>query len=371
MSRRSRIVLMSVALVLIAVPGVVVLRMAVRPAPPESRDLRAPVRVSAPVRDTSWTLLPYRGTLEGDRDATLSFRMGGEVVRLHVREGDEVSAGTLLAELDPSEMDATLERTRAELDRARAQEAHWEGELEVDERLFQVGAVSRTRLEATRLSHRSATLAREAAEAAMAEIRARADGTRLRASHAGTVSRIEVARGEAVAPGRPVLRLSGGEYRIRVDVLERDRARGIRPGGTASVVAPGCPAGEGRVTLVDASASPPFGSVRVFLAPEDPCLRGLSPGAPVEVIFRVEGVPDALFLPLAAIDFRGGTPRVFRIGPDETAEAVPVVLRGQRGDLQEVEGPLETGDRIVVVGTTNLRPGDPVRIPDDAPGELR
>ena len=370
MNRRTRIVLVSLALVLVAGLGALALRMLVRPTPPESRDLRVPVRVSAPERDTAWTLLPYRGTLEGDRDAALSFRMGGEVARVHVREGERVSAGALRAELDASELEAALGRAQAELARARTQEAHWEGELEVDERLFQVGAVSRSRLEATRLSYRSAALAREGAEAALAEVRARADGTRLRAPHPGTVSRIDLAEGEAVVPGRPVLTLSGGEHRVRVEVLERDRARGIRTGVPAAVSAPGCPAGEGRVTLVDAAARPPFGSVRVYLTPEGPCFQGLSPGAPVEVTFRLEGAPDALFVPLSAVDFRGGTPRVFRVTAAETVEAVPVVLRSQRGDLQEVEGALGLGDRIVVVGATNLRPGDPVRVLDDPRGEV-
>ena len=370
MNRRSRIVLVSLTLVLVFGLGAVALWMILRPPPPENPDLRVPVRVSAPERDTAWTLLPYRATLEGDRDAALSFRIGGEVARVHVREGERVSAGALLAELDASELGAALRRAEAELDRARAQEAHWDEELAVDERLLQVGAVSRSRLEATRLSHRSAALAREAAEAAMAEVQARADGTRLRASHPGIVSRIEVAEGEAVVPGRPVLTLSGGEHRIRVEVLERDRARGIRTGVSVRVSAPGCPAGEGRVTLVDAAARPPFGSVRVYVAPEGPCFHGLSPGAPVEVTFRLEGVPDALFVPLSAVDFRGGTPRVFRVTPNEIVEAVPVVLRSQRGNLQEVEGPLGPGDRIVVVGATNLRPGDPVRILIDGQGEL-
>jgi len=370
MSRLSRIVLVSLTVVLVLGLGAAALRMILRSPPPETRDLRVPVQVSAPERDTAWTLLSYRGSLEGDRDAALSFRMGGEVARVHVREGERVSAGTLLAELDASELDAVLGRTRAEVDRTRAQEAHWEGELEVDERLFQVGAVSRSRLEATRLSYRSAALAREGAEAAMAEVRARADGTRLRASNQGTVSRIDVVEGETVVPGRPVLTLSGGEQRVRVEVLERDRARGIRAGVPASVAAPGCPVGEGQVTLVDASAHPPFGSVRVYLAPEGPCFHDLSPGAPVEVTFRLEGVPDALFVPLSAVDFRGGTPRVFRVTSDEIVEAVPVVLRSQRGDLQEVEGPLGPGDRIVVVGARNLRPGDPVRIVVDGQGEV-
>jgi len=360
-------------LILLAVAGAVGLGTLVvlvlsRPGPASPEDPGVPVQVLAPVQDTAWVDLPYRGTVEGDRDATLSFRLAGEVAHIHVEEGREVAAGALLAELDASELDAALARARTELQRARAQEAHWEGELEVDERLFQVGAVSRSRLEATRLSHRSALLAREGAEAAVTEVDARREGTRIRALHTGTVSRVEVTVGEGALPGQPVLTLSGGERRVRVEVLEGDRARGIQLGTPVSLGEAKC---GGRVTRVDSAARPPFGATRIYAAPDGACLDDRSPGASVTVTFHLEGASDALFVPLSAVDFRGGTPRVFRITPEGTVEAVPVTLGPQRGDLQEIRGEVGPGDRIVVAGATNLRPGDRVRVIEARPGEDR
>jgi RND family efflux transporter MFP subunit len=367
MSRQNRTLLLLALAGVVGLGALVVHRIS-RPGPETPEPPRVPVQVRAPELDTAWIVLPYRGTLEGDRDATLSFRMGGQVARLHVREGQEVAVGALLAELDAAELDAALEKARAEVARARAQEAHWEEELEVDERLFHAGAVSRSRVEGTRLSHRSAVLAREAADAAVAEVRARGSGARLRASHSGTVSRVEVAEGESVLPGQPVLTLSGGDRRVRVEVLERDRALGVRPGTPVRIAVPGCEVAEGRVTMVDAAARPPFGSTRVHVSPEGLCLQNLSPGTSVEVTFRLEGAPDALFVPLSAVDFRGGAPRVFRLVADDTVEAVPVTLGTQRGNLQEVHGALEPDDLVVVVGATNLRPGDRVRVVGEGEG---
>jgi RND family efflux transporter MFP subunit len=361
MTRRSRLFL-SLALLSAVVLSVVAVRFALRSAPEAHAEPTIAVEVRTPALDTAWVVLPYRGTLEGERDATLSFRMGGEVARLHVEEGQQVAGGALLAELNASELEAALGKARAELVRARVQEAHLEGELEVDERLFEVGAVSRNRLDGTRLSHRSAVLAREGAEAAVTELEARRDGARIRATHPGIVSRVEVAEGEGVLPGQPVLTLTGGERRVRVEVLERDRIRGIGSGTPVQLTAAGCGSGAGRVTRVDAVARPPFGAIRVYVAPADPCFDMLSPGASVEVEFQVEGRPDALFVPLSAVDFRGGAPRVFRVTHEGRVEAVPVTLGAQRGDLQEIRGALDRDDRLVVVGATNLRPGDPVRV---------
>jgi multidrug efflux pump subunit AcrA (membrane-fusion protein) len=177
---------------------------------------------------------------------------------------------------------------------------------------------------------------------------------------------VEVTTGEGVHPGQPVLTLSGGERRVRVEVLEGDRARGIRPGTPVTLGEAGC---GGRVIRVDAAARPPFGATRVYVAPDEPCLDDRSPGASLTVTFHLEGAGDALFVPLSAVDFRGGTPRVFRVGAQDTAEAVPVTLGPQRGDLQEIRGELGPGDRIVVAGATNLQPGDRVRVIEARPGD--
>ncbi|MEX2531033.1 MAG: efflux RND transporter periplasmic adaptor subunit [Gemmatimonadota bacterium] len=359
MNRRRRILFILLPLVLIGV-GALIRYVVVRPVPEPLADPGIAVEVRSPERDTAWVRVPYHGTLEGERDATLSFRLGGEVARLHVRVGDEVASGALLAELNAAELEAVLARARADLARARAQEAHWEGELKVDDRLFEVGAVSRSRLEATRLSHRSSVLAREGAEAAVTEVEARTDGARIRATHPGIVGRVEVSEGEGVVPGQPILTLMAGERQVRVEVLERDRVRGILPGTLVHLAAAGCASGEGRVTTVDAAARSPFGATRVVVAPAESCFGALPPGTSVEVTFRVEGTHDALFVPLSAVDFRGGAPRVFRLTDQETVEAVPVTLGTQRGDLQEIQGPVNPHDRLVVVGTTNLRSGDRV-----------
>lgn len=368
MKRPSKVWVLVLA-VAVPVAGLVLAR-ALRRAAPESGERPAiPVQVRAPLVDTAWVILPYRGVVEGDRDVPLSFRSPGQVARIGVREGDRVEAGVIVAELDPAELEGRLGQVRAELARLRAQEVHWAAELEVDERLFAVGAVARARLDATRLSHRNAALAVEAAEASMAEVEARVDGTRIRAPHAGRVARVTVVEGEGVQPGQPVLWLAGGAPRLRIDLVEQDRARGVYPGTAARFRLSECPDGAARVDRVDAAARPPFGAVRAYLVPGDPsCLAGVPVGISVPVEVLLPGHPEARFVPLSAVDFRAGVPRVFRVGRGEVVDAVPVALGVQQGGLQEVMGDLYPGDRIVVTGTTNLSVGDRVRAVDGAGG---
>jgi multidrug efflux pump subunit AcrA (membrane-fusion protein) len=124
------------------------------------------------------------------------------------------------------------------------------------------------------------------------------------------------------------------------------------------------------VTRLEGTARPPFGSVRVYVSADSPCLETRSTGTPVEVTFHLEGAPDARFLPLSAVDFRGGSPRVFRVGADDRVEVVPVTLGALAGDVQELFGALSAEDRVVVTGASNLRPGDRVRVVARSEGGL-
>lgn len=64
----------------------------------------------------------YGGEVRAGRSSSVGFRHPGELHRVHVREGDSVDAGQLLAELDPEPLQAALAQARAGLDLARAQE---------------------------------------------------------------------------------------------------------------------------------------------------------------------------------------------------------------------------------------------------------
>lgn len=62
--------------------------------------------------------LSYSGTLEAV-EARLAFQAGGRVAAVHVREGQEVKAGQVLAELETAEFTARLDQARANLERSQ------------------------------------------------------------------------------------------------------------------------------------------------------------------------------------------------------------------------------------------------------------
>ncbi len=74
--------------------------------------------------------LYYSGTIEAT-SANLSFQAGGRVTHVFAREGQAVSRGQVLAELDRAENEVHFDQVRANLDKARQQQRQLETVLDV------------------------------------------------------------------------------------------------------------------------------------------------------------------------------------------------------------------------------------------------
>ena len=85
----------------------------------EEEALPTPVEVAAIARGT--VVAQYSGTasLEADGEATAYAKVGGEVLELLVEEGDEVEAGQPVARLDDRRLKLEVQRSRANLQKAR------------------------------------------------------------------------------------------------------------------------------------------------------------------------------------------------------------------------------------------------------------
>lgn len=62
----------------------------------------------------------YRGTVEASKSADLSFRRGGRLAAIHVREGDQVKSGQLLATLETNDVQATIRGIESKIKEAEA-----------------------------------------------------------------------------------------------------------------------------------------------------------------------------------------------------------------------------------------------------------
>ena len=317
------------------------------PAPVEDRAEReVPVRTLTvtPRRVDDIAVLP--GDLLPLRRAVLAAEVPGTVEAVHVDEGDAVSAGTALLEIDTR----ALENQVAEAEAAfRQAESHHERAEKLAER--------RSITEQQRID---AQAAREMAEAQLASARLRLEKSRIEAPWTGTVAKRRVEVGDYVVPGQPVVEL--------VDV-RRLEVRAPAPSSDVPYLRVGLPARvrvdafsdevfEGRVVRLAAELDAKARTLDVEVEIPNPGGR-LRPGLYARMELVRQTLDDALLVPLEAIVELESRKAVYVI-EDGVARRRDVELGLLVGDQVVVRG-LEPGCRVVVEGQRQVSDGQHVQ----------
>lgn len=263
----------------------------------------------------------YTGYAEGLYHRAAA-REGGQIARIFVQEGEQVTAGAALFALEPdriteasgaseaaaraarvragAQAEAALARVRSDADLAQKAFARTEA-------LFRQGLVPQSRLDAdrARLDQARALVRQAEAEQSVGGLEAEAKSSQARldqtraaqmtvyASVSGEVARLYYRDGEVIAAGAPVVSLLPDTgRRIRFFVPEADLST-LAPGTRLSVRCSGCPKGGGATVRYVASEpqyTPPvlYGRdarhrlVWMAEADPDPGLR-LRPGQPLDL----------------------------------------------------------------------------------------
>ena len=297
----------------------------------------------------------------GHDDARIASEQDGRVVSV-AEIGAWVERGGTLARLDDSllrlqerQNQTQIARIEAQLDYARSQERRLAT-------LVERASIAGSQLDEARSQRGVLEQELASARVTLDETRHRLRNTTVHAPFDGTVVERFVQPGEYLTPGASVVRLVDTqtlEVRARAPVnLAARLAAGQR-------VALKHDDGEVRepiraVVPVGDESSRQF-ELRIDLAEARwPIGSALQVGLPSADVREVVAVPrDALIL-------RASETFVMRIGADDIAQRVPVQTGDTQGELVEVSGGIELGDRLVVRGGERLQPGQRVLI-DAAP----
>lgn len=312
------------------------------PASVEAVEVRAP---------SDGATLTATGPLERRREMTLSFRIPGVITSLGVDDGDVVSAGQVLASLDPAGVAAAEAQARVEVERARR-------DLARDQALFEKGFVSRQRLD----DRRSALEAAKASASAAAFDRRWA---RLVSPARGVVLERVAQAGEVVQPGQAVLRIAdeSSPLTLRAPLADRDVSR-VKIGQAANVRIDGLPAVvPGRVSRVGERAGAQTGAVDVEI--ELIGAHALRSGQVATAEIAV-GPPTAATMsraPAEAILEAQGK-RAFVLVVDKgVARRRSVAFGGFDGDDALISG-LPPGTRVITAGAGFVGDGEKVQVVD-------
>lgn len=308
----------------------------------------------------------YAGTIRPRREADLGFRTGGRIAARLVDAGAHVTAGQVLARLDPSDLALSLRSAEAELASAEANAVQAQSDAARSASLRAQGWASIQSDELKQALARAATEKVTSARSAVALARNRLDYTALKAPADGVVMAVLADPGTVVSEGQPVLHVAeAGAPEAEIQLPEQALPDAARPGATVTLWArPDLPL---RATLRELAPAAE-GKLRTFAArysienPPNWLALGMSatlhlPGAETQSLAT---------LPAAAVVDRGQGPMVWAVRDEGKLVSRPVQVRRQQQDRVVVSG-LADGEMIVAMGGQKLDPAAKVRVSDVRP----
>jgi RND family efflux transporter MFP subunit len=351
-----------------------------QPAAAATQALPTPVKVQAVASGPSTATSRYSGALEPASQVTMSFRVSGYVDALGQVEaggkwraldkGDVVKKGAMLARLRAADYEHKVATGNALVSDASAKAKLSQLELERAQKLFAANVISQAELDVSEAQAESARAALKDAIARSAEAGLALGDTVLRAPMDGVVLERHVEIGTLAAAGQPALTLADtrsvkavfGAPQVLVEKLAIGEAVQVFVGAESEDKAPEklldarvtriAPAADanGRVFSVEALLSNPTGTLR--------------PGAVVSVRVPTQAPSRASqVVPLSAVvrsrrDAQGFSVFVLEGDGDRgLVREADVQLGEVIGNTVSVEAGLESGQRIVTVGSTLLRDG--------------
>ncbi len=126
----------------------------------------------------------------------ISAKVSGQIVKMDVKEGDEVKAGAFLVQLDPQYYQAAFEQAQSNLNYARAGFNKAKNEYDRSKTLFADNLISASELDITKSTYEQALAQVEQSDAALKQARDNLEKTTIYAPMSGTVSQLNKKVGE-------------------------------------------------------------------------------------------------------------------------------------------------------------------------------
>ena len=350
----------------------------------EKKDITVPMKFSA--------------KMKGQSDVTITPQVSGQLMRICVTEGQQVSKGQTLFVIDSRNAQheleaaqANLQAAQANLTAAQAQANSAKLEFDSNKNLFEKKIVSSYMLENSRNSYNQAQAAVSQARAAVTQAQASVSRARVNlgfctisAPVSGVIGEIPVRTGDQVSPASYLTVLSGNttmdaEFSVTESIIESQVQAGMKgyekeqhisalPDVTFVMKNGTEYKYKGRITSLTGVVDAATGSLGVkasFPNPDGHLFSGVQ-GTVVLPLQR----KDVMVIPQNAVVRLQDKSLVYKVKADSTATAVTVVTTsaGNGKDVIVTEG-LNVGDRIVTEGANNVQEGQRVLFPQEEKSE--
>lgn len=290
-----------------------------------------------------------QGKVESENDIMVSAKSMGVVTQVFVTEGQQVSKGQTLAQIDNSVIVRSIESMQSQLELAKTvyerQEKLWQQKI------------------GTEVQYLQAKTNKESLEKQLASTYEQNEMYKIKAPITGVVDEVSVKVGENIAPGMPAVRVvNTSELKLTAPVSEAYITQ-IKKGNEVVVNIPELKQDfNAKVTFVGKTIDPLSRSFGIEV--KLPSRPNLSPNmtAAVKVIFNTESA--AIVVPVNVIQQINEEKVVYVAetnGKNTVARKRKVTVDGIYGAYAQVQG-LNAGDKLITVGYQGLNDGDFVKI---------
>lgn len=311
------------------------------------------------------------GRVEAIHSVAVRARTEGTILKMHIRDGQYVSQGDLLYELDDAEPRSALTLARAELQSAEATLRQAEQLLSRYQRLQSNHSISRNDVDNARMQ-------RDVASAAVSQARARVEARKITLGYAriyapidGRVGQSQFHVGNLVNPASGVLveivqldpvrvAFALDEKRFASKTAQHPDISALKQAWLPQIMVGDTPL-YGELIAVDNRIDPRTGSVALRAEFANPQHR-LLPGGSVDIWLRPWNAEPMPVIPAAAVQQDAQGFYSWVVDDNSLVQTRRLRLAGQEGQRFSVAEGLTPGERVVTEGAQRLRSGLPVEI---------
>ena len=323
-----------------------------------------PVKVSPVSQAKGGATLYASGTIEAVQSANISTRIMGFVQKLRVKPGDKVRKGTVLIEINNSDIAAKRAQVRANILAAEAAFANAEKDHTRFKALFEAQSASQKEMDDISAQYQMARANLEAARQMEEEVVAQMSYARLRAPFDGVVTNTFVKEGDLANPGTPLVEVESPEQFQVVAMVPESEISKITQDMEASIHLKTLNRWvKGRVSEVSSSSKNTGGQylVKVHLEPTgEPVKSGMYASVGFEI--GDAGKKDVLLIPSHILVHKGQLTGVYTVSAQDKALLRWIRLGRTMGDSVTVLSGLNDQDRVIYAAEGKLYNGAKIQV---------
>ncbi len=338
-------------------------------APPPKKQA-VPVMAATVVQKTVPVQIKAIGNVEAYSTVGVKSQIGGELSRVHFREGQDVKKGDLLFTIDPRPYEAALKQAEANLAKDTAQLDNAREEVRRYAELVKKGYVAQEQYDQIRTNN-------AALEATVNADKAMVENAKLQLKYCYIYSPITGRTGNLQSNQGNLIKANADSPIVTVNQVQPIYVTFSVPEQYLAEIKKYMASGkmkvqavigneeshpeEGVLTFVDNAVDVATGTIKLKATFANSGRR-LWPGQFVNAVMTLTAQSNAIVAPSAAVQTGQKGQFVFVVKSDLTVESRPVTVSRTANDESVIENGLQPGEKVVTDGQLRLVPGAVVEI---------